>query len=117
MLNLFLSFLVPYSPTGDGYDDQSYNDKSSDKSSRSSSISQSKTMTNSRWRKPKSCTGSSSTTMKRRNGKNNVRLGEAKWYLETISSMNINSNNTDTTSVSSAKSTATSSEPVHNFGK
>jgi hypothetical protein len=56
----------------------------------SSSKTSSGTIQRSRWRKPK--TWSSASSIKRKHGKTNVRPGEAKWYLEAVSS--INSNNT-----------------------
>ncbi|CAF4299502.1 unnamed protein product, partial [Rotaria sp. Silwood2] len=50
----------------------------------------------------------SSSAIKRRHGKTHVHNGEAKWYLETLSSINTNNNNNnnhDNTTVSSTIST------------
>jgi len=51
-------------------------------------------MQRSRWRKPK--TWSSASSIKRKHGKTNVRPGEAKWYLEAVSSINSNNDNNTT---------------------
>jgi hypothetical protein len=88
---------------------------------RSSSASQVKsstgTMQRSRWRKSKAWPQSS--TIKRKYPKPNVRHGEAKWYLETISSINtnINNNNTDNTTVSSTTSTSSIDRSTQKIGR
>ncbi|CAF2122037.1 unnamed protein product [Rotaria magnacalcarata] len=97
---------VHYQTESDDFDDNT-----NGKSPRSSSVGQTKlssgTMPHLRWRKPKSCTGPSSSTIKRKHGKNNARLGKPKWYLDTSPSRNSNSNNNDgdSTTISSTKST------------
>jgi hypothetical protein len=93
----------------------------SEKPSRTSSNSPTKasagTIQRSRWRKSKPWTQSS--TIKRKYPKSNVRHGEAKWYLETISSINttndVNNNNeeTDNTTLSSP----TMDQPNQKLGK
>ena len=79
------------------------------KSSRSSSTSQTKqllgSMPRSTWRKSK--LWSTSSSKKRKHLKNNVRHGEAKWYLETISSMNTNKRNTDNENSTSSSTNST----------
>ena len=69
-------------------------------------------MQRSRWRKSKPWSPSSS--IKRKHGKTNVRQGEAKWYLESMSSINTNN---DTTTISSTKSTPTIDRPTQKLGK
>ncbi|UJR22069.1 hypothetical protein I4U23_025135 [Adineta vaga] len=54
----------------------------------SSKSNSSSTLQRSRWRKPKTWSSSSSSGLKRKHAKPTVRPGEAKWYLETISSIN-----------------------------
>ena len=90
LIEEFVSFLVhfpmyaedssPTSPSG-----------SSEKPSRSLPG----TLQRSRWRKSKPW--SPATTIKRKHPKSTVRQGEAKWYLETISTINptndVNNNN------------------------
>lgn len=58
-------------------------------------------MQHSRWRKGKPWTPSS--TLKRKHPKTNVRHGEAKWYLETISSINNTTDNSTTTDETTKK--------------
>jgi hypothetical protein len=80
-------------------------------------------MQRSRWRKSKPWAPSSS--IKRKHPKTNVRHGEAKWYLETISSINTNTNNNnnnnhhhpDNTTQSSTKSTPTIDGSTRKLGK
>jgi hypothetical protein len=67
-------------------------------------------MQRSRWRKSKPL--STSSSIKRKHGKTNVRHGEAKWYLESISSIN-----NDTTTISSTKSTPTIDRSTQKLGK
>jgi hypothetical protein len=57
-------------------------------------------------------TSSSSSTIKRKHGKTNTRHGEAKWYLESISSMN-----TDNTTVPDLTSTPTIDPSTPKLGK
>ncbi|CAF1344530.1 unnamed protein product [Rotaria sordida] len=68
------------------------------KSTRSSStgetkMSSTKLPQHSHWRKSKPWP-SSSLSIKRKHPKNHARLGEPKWYIETMSSMNSNNDNT-----------------------
>jgi hypothetical protein len=77
-------------------------------------------MQRSRWRKPKPWAPSSS--IKRKHPKPNVRHGEAKWYLETISSINTTNtttanNNTDNTTVTSTTSTPAIDQSTRKLGK
>lgn len=89
-----------------------------------SCISQSKTLSStmqrSRWRKSKPW-ASSSSSIKRKYPKTNVRHSEAKWYLETISSINTNTtttnNNTDNTTISSTESTPAIDRSTGKLGK
>jgi hypothetical protein len=92
-----------------------------------SCISQSKTLSStmqrSRWRKSKPW-ASSSSSIKRKYPKTNVRHSEAKWYLETISSINTNNNtnnnnnnNTDNTTISSTESTPAIDRSTGKLGK
>ncbi|CAF2633577.1 unnamed protein product [Rotaria sp. Silwood2] len=85
--------------------DNNTNEKLPEKS-RSSSTSQTKIVSKLKhphWHKAKAWSPSSST-IKRKPGKSNARLGESKWYIEPLSSMN---SNNDTTTISSTNSTPT----------
>ncbi|CAF4767446.1 unnamed protein product, partial [Rotaria magnacalcarata] len=63
--------------------------------------------------------GPSSSTIKRKHGKNNARLGKPKWYLDTSPSRNSNSNNNDgdSTTISSTKSTPIIDRSAQKLGK
>ncbi|CAF3376725.1 unnamed protein product [Rotaria socialis] len=99
-----------------------FDDNTNEKSTRSSSVGQAKlspgTLSHLRWRKPKACTGPSSSTIKRKHVKSNARLGKPKWYLDTSPSRNSNSNNNDddSTTISSTKSTPTIDRSAQKLG-
>lgn len=96
-------------------------ERSTEKPSRTSSNSPTKTSSStlqrSRWRKSKPWAPSS--TIKRKYPKSNVRHGEAKWYLETISSINttndVNNNNKETDNT--ALSSPIIDQPTQKLGK
>ncbi len=62
---------------------------------------------------------SKSSTIKRKLGKINGKNGEAKWYLESASSINTNNNNNniDNSTISSARSTPITDRPSRKLGK
>lgn len=64
-----------------------------------------------RAHKVKPWPASSTSNTKRRK---NVRTGEAKWYIDSLSSMNTNCNDT---TVSSTQSTPTMEQPAQKLGK
>jgi hypothetical protein len=75
----------------------------------------------SRWRKPKPW--APSTTIKRKHPKSNVRHGEAKWYLETMSTIgttsDVNNNDDDNNNNNNEEilTSPTINQPTQKTGK